>query len=269
MPNAVITTQNFTGDGTQAFFLAQLSTAMQLCGFTQLAIFVHDGTNRAGVWQFDTNPSATYGKMIVEARFTSALSVAIGGYSAFNTGTNTGTDYRQFGINWSNSLSLSGSFTIYTCQHPEVRGCALVAGGSAKLFLGYFRPPLPAYWGDAAPFGFVPNVISAFGGWSTEAVGTVSVLTLSGYTQSNRINGLQGNAQGNPANNNRRTASGASVMQASQNFEIAPFSSDCIMFGANGMPILEIAQITPGVEEYALFDAPGNTATPRFGVRVI
>jgi len=268
MPNAVITTRNFTGDGTQSLFLDRVSTAMQLCGFTQLAQFAYSGSNRAGVWQFDTNPSATFGKMIVELKFLSSTQVHLGGYSAFNTSTNIGLGYRFHG-NWQFGLSLTDSFTIYTCQHPEIRGCALVANAEARLFLGYYRPPLPAYWGDAAPFGFVPTITSSSGGWSAGGISSISAITLASYSQVLRTYGLQGNASGNPANNNRRSASGASVMHEAPAFEIAPFSSDCIMFGASGMPILEIAQITPGVEEYALFDAAGSGTTPRFGVRVV
>lgn len=269
MPNAVITTQNFNANGTQASYLSGIAIAMTTAGFDEIDSYT-DGGNSFKVFSFDADPAKTYGKMILRVGFNSDTSMNIAGFSSWNAVNHTGTDASSASV--SKTIALSDSVTVYVCNHPEIRGAILVRVGSTPLcFIGYLRPPAPVngWWNEnQSPLGFIER--GAATNWNSSGLQPISSLSPSAITSSLSTATMSNNSTGNPSNNNIRMSGGVAMSVARSNgFNFLSFSSDLIGSATNGMDILATIQIVPGSEEYAIFDGGATNAANRIAVRVI
>ena len=167
MPNAIITTTNYAGNGTQAGFLNAISSAMLIAGFSLLDSYVSSG-NENRVWNFldTTNGNATFDNLILEAGFTAATTIRVRGFSSFDTATDTGSNVST--ETPTATIGLTNSFNIYSVAHPELRGVFVFAGGSTILSIFYLRPnpgllinsaSVNGWWNrNSAPLAFIPRV---------------------------------------------------------------------------------------------------------------
>jgi hypothetical protein len=162
MPNAVISTQSFQGNGSQESILNAISAAMIAAGFTLLKSYTVGTTGNFRVWNFNTGGTQTYANLFLEFGFTNSNSVvSFKGYSNFNTETNTGSN-PSINTNTSNAFGLSDSYIFQICSHPEIRGVFISASGSIRMFLGYFRPDPTIssnnWWNqNNAPYAYIPK----------------------------------------------------------------------------------------------------------------
>ena len=268
MPNAVITTQNFNVNGTQASYLSGIATAMTTAGFDEIDSYT-DGGNSFKVFSFDADPAKTYGKMILRVGFNSDTSMNIAGFSSWNAVSHTGTDANALAIN--KNITLSDSVTGYVCNHPEIRGVILTRVTNPLCFIGYLRPPAPVngWWNEnQSPLGFIErgNTTS----WSSSALQPISSLSPPAITDILGTATMSNNNRGNSSNNNIRMSGGvAMAVQGSGSFNFLSFSSDLIGSATSGMDTLAKIQIVPGAEEYAIFDGGNSNAADRIAVRVI
>jgi hypothetical protein len=162
MPNAIISTASFQGDGSQESILNAINSAMITAGFTLLKSYTVGTTGNFRVWNFNTGGTQTYANLIIEFGFTNASStVSFKGYSAFNSETNTGSN-PSIHTNSSTAFGLSDQYIFQICNHPEVRGVFISVGGGIRMFLGYFRPDPTIssnnWWNqNNAPYAYIPR----------------------------------------------------------------------------------------------------------------
>ncbi|MBO1049352.1 MAG: hypothetical protein HEQ10_17175 [Dolichospermum sp. DEX182a] len=161
MPNAIISTASFQGNGSQENILNAINSAMLTAGFTLLKSYTVGGLNFR-VWNFNTGGTQTYANLFLEFGFTNNNSaVSFKGYSAFNSETNTGSN-PSGSTNNSNAFGLSDSYIFQICSHPEIRGVFISVGGVIRMFLGYFRPDPTIssnnWWNqNNAPYAYIPK----------------------------------------------------------------------------------------------------------------
>ncbi|MFM6247585.1 MAG: hypothetical protein ACKPEQ_00295, partial [Dolichospermum sp.] len=132
MPNAIISTASFQGNGNQENILNAISSAMITAGFSLLKSYTAgDGNFR--VWNFNTGGTQTYANLIVEFGFifNNSSHVSFKGYSNFNIDTNTGSN-PSVHANTSNAFGLSDSYIFRICNHPEIRGVYIFGQGTVK-----------------------------------------------------------------------------------------------------------------------------------------
>lgn len=258
MTNAIITTTN-SAIGSQSVFLGSLTTAMQSAGFTLLDSYDASG-NQARLYSRVVDASKTYGTMIIQIAFTGATTVTIRGFATWDTAGNTGT-----GASTVTSKDINPAFsrTLHICNHPEVRGVII----GSEAFIGYFRPSTVTIDENSFPFGFISDgAPGSFQFSSANELKPISSLHPWASTQLEMIDVRV--TQIDPVRGNARLIIPAAI--ARENNSIAEFSSDCVLGASNGMNILDVFQVTPGVEEYQLFDGSGNPSTfTRFAVRVV
>lgn len=262
MPNAVITSSTFTGDGTQLKIMNELNTAMVALGFTQLDSFLATG-NEQRVWEFDAAPLDTsFGKMIIQGGFSGPTTIQLRGFSSFNTAGNTGANESPTAT--SSVLVLTSSFTLYTCNHPEVRGVILQEGTTLRKFFGYLRPiSKPPLWGDA-PYGFID---AGGGAYTSETLQPISALRPGSVTTNIRVNGYANNGGQDIAIwGNRPFLTNCLLTDQGSIRPIAFFSNDIITAGNNGMNMLQQYFDPTNNATYTIFDAIGNN-TARMAIR--
>jgi len=260
MTNAIITTAN-SMPGSQAVFLNSLTTAMQSAGFTLLDSYTASG-NEARVYSFVADAAKTFGTLIIEAAFSAATTMNIRGYRTWDAGANTGTNVST---NAPKAIDPAVSHGFHICNHPEVRGVNIIVGGIPRAFVGYFRPLTPSYDEDLYPFAFIESGGST--SWqsstglkpisSSHPYGVITLETIDvRMTEPDATRG------------NKRLLVPAAISRTGDS--IAEFSSDCVLGASNGMSALDVFQVTPGAEEYQLFDgAAAPTSLARFAVRVV
>jgi hypothetical protein len=162
MPNAIISTASFQGNGSQENILNAISSAMITAGFTLLKSYTVGTTGKFRVWGFNTGGTQTYANLIIEFGFTTtSVSVSFKGYSNFNTETNTGSNPSIY-TNASNAFELADSYIFRICNHPEVRGVFILGNGGVRMFLGYLRPDPTIssnnWWNqNNAPYAYIPK----------------------------------------------------------------------------------------------------------------
>lgn len=265
MTNAVITSYNFTGDGTQAGILTQLNTAMIAAGFTLIDSFALTG-NEQRVWQFDADPADTqYGKMIVQGGFSATTTMQVRGYSSYNPASDSGLDVNTTAT--TSGIALNSNFTLHACNHPEIRGVIMIEGTTFEKFFGYIRPAnKPPLWGSA-PYGFIDSGTTAYVSTALQTISSLRSITV----------GTAIGAQGYVNNNvpdiaiwsNRPFITNCLLADTTNTRPIAFFSNDVVSVGSFGVPIL--GQFFDPVTNatYVLFDQPGTAANgARIAVRI-
>lgn len=243
MPNAVITPTNYAGNGTQAGFLNAISTAMLSAGFNLLDSYTLSGNeNRVWNYQDTTNGNATFDNLILEAGFTAAASIRVRGFSGFDTATDTGANVSSAAP--AASITLSNTFTLYSVNHPEVRGVFIFSGIFPIFSVFYIRPDPAltiggqqpnAWWNrNSAPLAFIPRVATwgEFGAASNllqtiSALRPGSVASSGGITSITHTTGASGNL------GTRFTYPATIITNANEAGLI--LSSDCLLAPANGM----------------------------------
>jgi hypothetical protein len=239
MPNAVINVSSFLGDGTQGFFLAQINTAMHSAGFTLLDSYTAGGGYR--VWNFNTGNS-TYSNLYLEFGFSNTTtSYGIRGYSNWSTSTKTGANPSS--VASSTIGSLAAAYTLYSINHPEVRGVFCFEGTIPRFFIGYFRPDpsLPAnswYNENQSPLAYIVSsqglTDSSVNNGALQSISSLrsqSGLANVGFTQTV-------STSGNFATGNTRVLLPATIT-TSNNETIHVFSPDVALCGASGLTILD------------------------------
>ncbi|MFM6605810.1 MAG: hypothetical protein ACKPHQ_13635 [Dolichospermum sp.] len=160
MPNAIISTASFQGNGNQENILNAISSAMITAGFSLLKSYTV-GNGNFRVWNFNSG-TQTYANLIIEFGFTNnSTSVSFKGYSNFNTDTNTGSNPSAY-TNTGSGFNLSDSYVFWICKHPEIRGVYIFGQGTVKMFLGYLRPDptisVNNWWNqNHAPYSYIPR----------------------------------------------------------------------------------------------------------------
>ncbi|MFM6671337.1 MAG: hypothetical protein ACKPJO_14605 [Dolichospermum sp.] len=159
MPNAIISTASFQGNGNQENILNAISSAMITAGFSLLKSYTA-GNGNFRVWNFNSG-TQTYANLIIEFGFTNnSTAVSFKGYSDFNIDTNTGSN-PSANTNTS-AFGLSDSYIFRICNHPEIRGVYIFGQGTVRMFLGYFRPDPTIssnnWWNqNNAPYAYIPR----------------------------------------------------------------------------------------------------------------
>lgn len=227
MPNAVITTQTFVGDGSQLSLINAISTAMTTAGFSLLDSFINVGEYR--VWNFLDGST----NLILELGFTNTTtSCTFKGYSAFDTTTNTGSNPSTTSVD--NIFSLSATYTFHICNHPEYRGIMLYEGVSAKIFIGYVRPkPTLAantYWNDAVfPLAWIIRSAST-DLTDSSCLQPISSVQPSGISTTNSLTVIAC-PNGNYLNSNSAVIHPCTIVSSSA--DILVFTSDIGLAGAS------------------------------------
>ena len=273
MPNAVISTQSFQGNGSQENILNAISSAMITAGFTLLKSYTVETTGNFRVWNFNTGGTQTYANLIIEFGFTNtSSSVSFKGYSNFNAQTNTGSN-PSINTNTSNGFGLSDSYIFQICNHPEVRGVFISANGGIRMFLGYFRPdPTISInnWRNQqndGPYGYIAkdNAIDFSQRISAGLLATlqpISSLT-GGNTASVNLAITEITSQSGSSNTPGRlralwNATMSAHMPGTGLVELAHmFSPDVVQGGVVGMSIGDYCSV--GADQYAVWN--GNTET--------
>ena len=271
MPNAIISTASFQGNGSQESILNAISSAMITAGFTLLKSYTVETTGNFRVWNFNTGGTQTFANLIIEFGFTNASSsVSFKGYSSFDAETNTGSN-PSINTNDSNAFGLSDSYIFQICNHPEVRGVFISANGGIRMFLGYFRPDPTIssnnWWNqNNAPYAYIPRnnaidfpqriaiillatlqPISSLAGGNTASVnlGITEIVSQSGNSNTpGRLRALY-------------PATMSAHMPGTGLVEFAHmFSPDVVQGGVSGMSIGDYCSV--GANQYAVWN--GNTA---------
>jgi hypothetical protein len=266
MPNAVINVSSFLGDGTQGFFLAQINAAMVVAGFTLLDSYTAGGGYR--VWNFPTGGGFTYSTLCLEFGFSNATnSCGIRGYSNWSTSTKTGAN--PSAVATSGITSLSAAYTLYSINHPEVRGVFCFEGITPRFFIGYFRPDpsLPAnswYNENQSPLAYIVTSsnstdFSVNNGvlQSISSLRALSGLTNVGFTQTT-------STSGNTSTGNTRVLFPATIT-TNNNETIHVFSPDVALCGASGLTILDYFTVDD-TKRYTFFNG-SNASTAKLFVR--
>lgn len=266
MPNAVINVTSFLGDGTQAFFLAQINAAMTAAGFTLLDSYTAGGAYR--VWNFPTGGGFTYSTLYLEFGFsTTTTSCGIRGYSNWSTSTKTGAN--PSAVAGTTIGSLAAAYTLYSINHPETRGVFVFEGNSPRFFIGYFRPEpsLPAnswYNENQSPLAYIPttNGLTDFSSnngvlQSISSLRAQSGLANVGFTQTV-------STSGNFATGNTRVLWPGTITTNS-NETIHVFSPDVALCGASGLTILDYFTVDD-TKRYTFFNGV-NSSTAKLFVR--
>jgi hypothetical protein len=265
MPNAVINVSSFLGDGTQGFFLAQINAAMVAAGFTLLDSYTAGGAYR--VWNFNTG-NFTYSTLCLEFGFSNTTtSCGIRGYSNWSTSTKTGANPSAVAV--SAIGSLAAAYTLYSINHPEVRGVFVFEGLIARFFIGYFRPDtsLPAnswYNENQSPLAYIvtSSGVTDFSGnhimlQSISSLRSQSGLANVGFTTTISISG-------NFSTGNTRVLFPA-TLSTSNNETIHIFSPDIALCGASGLTILDYFTVDTS-KRYTFFNG-NNTSSAKIFVR--
>ena len=265
MPNAVINVSSFLGDGTQGFFLAQINTAMLSVGFSLLDSYTSGGGHR--VWNFNTGGNFTYSNLYLQFGFSNATtSCGIRGYSNWNTSTKTGAN--PSATAGSGIASLAAAYTLYSINHPEVRGVFVFEGTTPRFFIGYFRPDtsLPAnswYNENQSPLAYIP-VSAGLSDFSTNNAVLQSISSLRAQSGLANVGFTQTiSTSGNFATGNTRVLFPATIT-TNANETIHVFSPDVALCGASGLTILDY--FTVDTKRYTFFNGV-NTTTAKLFVR--
>ena len=254
MPNAVITLTSFTAAGTQLSIMTQLNTAMLAAGFTLLDSFITAG-NEQRVYEFDADPTdILYGKMIIHIGFNATTTIRVRGYSSYNPALDTG--FNESTTTTTSNISLTGSYSLYICNHPEVRGVIMQEGSTFRKFFGYMRPSVkPSSWGDNC-FGFIDSSTSAYTSITLQPISSLRPNSISascgavGYINNNNPNiEVWG---GRPFLTN--------CLMTDNTKAIVFFSNDIISVGSYYSSITNEFFNPDNNSNYALFDVPANAS---------
>ena len=258
MTNAVISLLS-SAQGSQDDFLNSLTVVMQAAGFTLFDSY-GSSPNAARVYTCNTGTGKTYSTLIIEARFAGATAFQIRGHSAFNAETHVGLGTAQV----VKSINPESAYVFQVCNHPEVRGVNLVkTNGIASAFVGYLRPLVPTINEDFYPFGFIDRW--AGDNWQSTALQPISSLHPFPTTELGLLPYATVNSD--PLRG-KRILLPAGIGHSYNS--IAEFSADCMLGASNGMNLLDVFQVIPGVEEYKLFDGSYlSQQLARIAVRVI
>jgi hypothetical protein len=256
MPNAVITSTTFSADGTQASIINQLNTAMLTAGFTQIDSFVTAG-NEQRVWQFDADPADTlYGKMTIHGGFSATTTLRVRGYSSYTPATDSGLN--ESTTSSTGAAALTSTYTLYICNHPEVRGVIMMEGSTFRKFFGYMRPSVkPPAWGDFT-YGFMDSGTNPYVSSSLQTISSLRPATVSvsigtvGY-----INNTTPNIE---IWNGRPFITNCLLSDITNTKPIAFFSNDIISVGMSGMNILNEFFNPITNSTYTIFDNPGASS---------
>jgi hypothetical protein len=263
MPNAVINVSSFLGDGTQAFFLAQINTAMLSVGFTLLDSYTAGGGYR--VWSSNTG-NFTYSNLYLEFGFSNTTtSYGIRGYSNWSTSTKTGAN--PSAVASSAIGSLAAAYTLYSINHPEVRGVFVFEGSTPRFFIGYFRPDpsLPAnswYNESQSPLAYIvtSNNLTDFSGNNSVLQSISSLRAQSGLSSVGFTQTLS--TSGNSATGNTRVLFPATIT-TSAGETIHVFSPDIALCGALGLTILDYFTVD-NTKRYTFFNGVNSTSAKLF-----
>jgi hypothetical protein len=257
MTNAVISLLS-SAQGSQDNFLNSLTVAMQAAGFTLLDSY-GSSPNAARVYSFNTGTGKAYSTLIIEARFAEPTSFQIRGHSAFNTETHVGLGTAQV----AKAINPELAYAFHVCNHPEVRGVNVIkTNGIPLAFVGYLRPLVPTINEDFYPFGFIDR--SQADNWQSSTLQPISSL----HPFPTADLGLlpYGTVNSDPLRG-KRILLPAGI---GYNFNsAAEFSADCMLGASSNMNLLDVFQVTPGVEEYKLFDGSFFPQFARVAMRVI
>lgn len=265
MPNAVINVSSFLGDGTQGFFLAQINTAMLSVGFTLLDSYTAGGGYR--VWNFNTGGNFTYSNLCLEFGFSNTTTACgIRGYSNWNTSTKTGAN--PSAVASSGIASLAAPYTLYSINHPEVRGVFVVESAAQRFFIGYFRPDtsLPAnswYNESQSPLAYIVTSTGLTDFSANNAV-LQSISSLRAQSGLSNVGFTQTiSTSGNFSTGNTRVLFPATIT-TNANETIHVFSPDVALCGASGLSILDYFAVDS--KRYTFFNGV-NTSTAKLFVR--
>ena len=272
MPNAIISTQGFQGNGSQENILNAISSAMITAGFTLLKSYTVETTGNFRVWSFNTGGTQTYANLIIEFGFTNASStISFRGYSNFNAETNAGSN-PSISTNTSSIFGLSDSYIFQICNHPEVRGVFISINGGIRMFLGYFRPDptIPSNnWPNQknAPYAYIPkdNAIDFIQRIPAGLLATLQPISslAEGNTASVNLGITEIVTQSGNSNTPGRLralypATMSAHMPGTNLIELAHmFSPDVVQGGVLGMSIGDYCSV--GANQYAVWN--GNTQT--------
>jgi hypothetical protein len=265
MPNAVINVSSFLGDGTQSFFLGQINTAMLSVGFTLLDSYTAGGGYR--VWNFNTGGNFTYSNLCLEFGFSNTTtSCGIRGYSNWNTSTKTGANPSAVAL--AAIGSLAAAYTLYSINHPEVRGVYVVEGSTQRFFIGYFRPDssLPAnswYNESQSPLAYIvtSNGLTDFSANNAVLQSISTLRAQSGLANVGFTSTVS--TSGNFSTGNTRVLFPATITtNAGETIHV--FSQDIALCGASGLTILDY--FTVDTKRYTFFNG-GNSTTAKLFVR--
>lgn len=259
MPNAILSTQLYAGDGTQTGLINAIETAMLAVGYEKIHSYVLSG-NQFIIFRYIADATETYGTAFIEVSFGGGSTpLVIRGFAGYDPALSLGNFPNTTTVSKTIS-SLSSNFTIYRCEHPEIRGISIMEGISLRTFIGYFRPsPVPSWWDENVyPCFFMERGTGTV--WDTNRLQTISSLKPT-IADNNSVSLTPISAPSkNPQNNNFVSMRTAGMVGG--NAELFTFSNDCILAGAEGMSMFELWN-----NNYAFFDG-SSASVCRFGVKI-
>ena len=178
MPNAVISNQFYSGDGTQLSFITAISTAMQAVGFNELDSYQNTNGGEVRVFNYVAGVN-TYDNLIIVLDFTSNNTSGRLFWSGFETWDNIlHTGIRQSENTYVDFIFTS-NFSFTLIEHPEIRGVYVLQGGVQKVFFGYIRPdltiPFNSYFDtNSHPCGFISRNRDTFNFTTVSALQFIS-----------------------------------------------------------------------------------------------
>lgn len=263
MPNAIIASTAFAGNGTQTFFLNQLNAAMLAAGFTLIDAYAVT-TNEFYVWEYNEPSDPLDGKMIVEGGFTAAATFRVRGFRTFDPETDSGTNPTTTA--GQALTSLASTFVLHSCNHPEIRGVIIVEAGTIRKFLGYMRPAnKPLLW-SGAPYGFIER--SATAAYDSSLLQTISATRPAAVGANCSSAGMTNNGGFSlELWGNKPLVTNAGVGDATNGRMISIFSNDVISLGTGGAAILNEVYNPANNAIYKIFDNP-STTVPRLAIKV-
>ena len=253
---AVTVTRNtIAAPVTSTNALSGLRTAMQNAGFgTNTDNYVASGETR-DIYEINFGTSTTYSIAYIETRLNNtSLNLSTACYWSWNSTTKVGSaNPTVSATNFTFSSALGVNFVAFD-GGAEWKMVVIIQGLTIGA-ISLIRPSLarPSWWTDSNfPYFFMGKNItgsSQFIAW--ESTGGTSLSPFANVSYVLRSINLQGVVN---ANQQRQVVRGVQLQSGSgtnQGF-VGQFSGDIAQAAANGLGVLDVINVLPGVEEFTV-----------------
>lgn len=239
---------------TQTNLVAAIKTAMTDAGFNSVPFDEFtSGTDKILVYDQTFN-AATFGKVYLWVKITTALAINQQLYTAWNATTHTGTNGGTASTAITFAAGSQINFKAIKQNTTKEYQLLFVTQSTTVKVLGTLRPASkPSWWDENSyPFYFIPPA-ATFATLQSTANATMPYTGSSASTFTSSLNNPNMSAA-NPITSKRDVLAGVVLYPNSLQGVAGRTSDDLVMVAAAGLTRFDTIQIDPGVEEYILIN---------------